>query len=254
MNTYSHLNQIFYIPKKFDNDCSQLKPYMMTYEYLQLYVEKKDVIIDVENAVKKSEAFRPNQRDGLFWCIYIIFHGMNEYMMIQNKHKNKEMDEKHKILQYIQNNGQMIKDVSKECNHKITQVGLKEIQSELLLNTKLSYSVFAVLCIYYKINAIIRNGSIYMHFHTNQEHTYFFTQTKKGMEVELVPLSQDDISHIQSTCILVPYEQDKPLKAISNYKVNELDNLANKLQLEVVKMKKQELYNTILLKLVELQN
>jgi hypothetical protein len=252
---HSHLNQIFYIPKKFDNDFTVLKEYMMSNEYIQTCISDYELNKKSIAIVKDTDKFQPYQINSIFWCIYTIHHGINDYMMIQNKHKNKEMDEKQKILEYIQGNCKFIKELSKQYNHKITQVGLKEIQSELLLDAKLSNTVFAVLCIYYKINAVIQNGSIYMHFHTNQEHTYLFTQNKKSMmDVDLIPLSSDAFSHIQSTCILVPYEQDKPLKAISNYKICDLEEIAKKLQIQLSKMKKQDLYNTILLKLVEIQN
>lgn len=250
--TRSFLNQIFYIPKKFDIDFAELKPFMMTHEFMQNY---KIANVSDTSCDRSCELFQPMQQDSLFWCIYTIHHGISEYMMIQNKHKNKEMDEKQHILQYIQQHGMHIKDMAKQSSHKITQVGLKEIQSELLLDTKVSFAVFAVLCIYYKINAVIKTGSTYMHFNTGQECTYLFNQNKNVMfDVDLTPMTMDDISHIQSTCILIPYDQEKPLKTISNYKVSDLEDLAAKLQISFDKMKKADLYNALLQRLMEIQN
>lgn len=249
--SHTYLNQIFYIPKKFDDlDCIQ--KYMLSHETLNNYQPKNASIQAAET--ERSELFRPKQKDSLFWGLYVAHHGINEYNMIQNKHKNREMEEKHTILSFIQKNNNMIKDVAKQSEIKMSQVRLKEIQSELLLDKNTSSYVFFVMCVYYKVNAIIQIENIYMHFQTGSQETFLFTKHKNVYEIDLYPISQEKLDHIVTTCLLVPFGQEKPLKGMTGYKVNELEKMADKLQISYENTKKQELYNAILVKLVDLQN
>ena len=247
--SHTYLNQIFYIPKKFD-DLDNIKKYMLSHDTLKVYMPPTSV----PTIEKRNELFQPKHKDSLFWGLFAIYHGMSEYNMIQNKHKNREMDEKQIILSFIQKNCNMIKDAAKQSAHKLSQVRLKEIQSELLLDKNTSYYVFFVMCVYYKINAVMQIDSMYMHFHTGSSDTYLFTKTKNAYEIDLEPITQDKLQHIQATCILVPFGQEKPIKGMTTYKVADLEEMADKLHISYEKTKKQDLYNAILVKLTDLQN
>jgi len=249
--SHTYLNQIFYIPKKFDDlDC--IKRFMLSHETFNNYQSKSASIQVAEK--ETSDLYRPKQRDTLFWGLFVAHHGINEYNMIQNKHKNREMEEKHTILSFIQKNNNMIKETAKQSAHKLSQVRLKEIQSELLLDKNTSNYVFFVMCVYYKVNAIIQIDNMYMHFQTGSTETLLFTKINNTYEVDLIAISQDKLDHIVTTCLLVPFGQEKPLKGMTGYKVNELEKMADKLQISYENTKKQELYNAILVKLVDLQN
>jgi hypothetical protein len=176
-------------------------------------------------------------------------------MQLRNKHKNHEMEEKQHILNYMQKQGSVIKDSAKHHGIKLSQVRFKEIMSELLMDKKTSYHVFYALCHYYKINAMITMDKCYMNFQTGAEKTYRFIKQKSHFEVNFEPMKKEDILHIQEQYVILPFEQEKPLKGMTSYKVNDLEQISSKLDLHVEdKMKKQDLYSMILQKLVEIQN
>jgi len=248
--SHTYLNQIFYIPKKFD-DLNCLSKYMLSHDVLKTYTQINILEPTIE---KRIELFKPRQTDTLFWGLYVIHHSISEYHMIQNKHKNKEMEEKQTILSFMQQNNDSIKTAAKQFGNKLSQIRLKEIQSELLLDKNTSNYVFFVMCIYYKINAVIQNESTYMHFHTGSSDTYLFTRQKHAYETDLTPITPDQLQNIQATSLLIPFDQEKPLKGMTGYKVNDLEKMADKLHISYENSKKLDLYNAILVKLTELQN
>ena len=258
VNNYSYLNQIFYISNKFDENWEQLQPYMLNEQFFEHY---KDHCKELDDSItkvivpKKEETFIPKQQDSLFWCIYVLHHGMNHYMQLRNKHKNHEMEEKQYILNYMQKQGSVIKDNAKNHGIKLSQVRFKEIMSELLMDKKTSYHVFYALCNYYKVNVMIVMDKCYMNFQTGAEQTYKFMKQKGHFEVNFEPMKKEDILHIQEQYVILPFEQEKPLKGMTSYKVSDLEQISSKLDLHVEdKMKKQDLYSMILQKLVEIQN
>lgn len=258
VNNYSYLNQIFYINNKFDKNWEKVQPYMLNEQFFENY---KDHCKKLDNSItevivpKQEEFFGPKQQDSLFWTIYVLHHGMSHYMQLRNKHKNHEMEEKQHILNYMQKQGSVIKDSAKHHGIKLSQVRFKEIMSELLMDKKTSYHVFYALCHYYKINAIIVMDKCYMNFQTGAEQTYKFMKQKGHFEVNLEPMKKEEILHIQEQYVNIPFEQEKPLKGMTSYKVSDLEKISSKLDLHVEdKMKKQDLYSMILQKMVDIQN
>ena len=259
VNNYSYLNQIFYISNKFDENWEKLQPYMLNEEFLSHYKSNckplDSSIVTKMCETKQEEFFSPKQQDSLFWTIYVLHHGMSHYMQLKNKHKNHEMEEKQHILNYMQKQGSVIKDNAKHHGIKLSQVRFKEIMSELLMDKKTSYHVFYALCNYYKINAMITMDKCYMHFQTGAENTYKFIKEKSHFEVNFESMKKEDILHIQEQYVILPFEQEKPLKGMTSYKVSDLEKISSKLELHVEdKMKKQDLYSMILQKLVDIQN
>ena len=57
----------------------------------------------------------PEPPDSLFWCIYAGVAGMNDFSTITKK-SNRELEEKQKIVEFIQKNTEKIKS----SNHKTT--------------------------------------------------------------------------------------------------------------------------------------
>tara|TARA_Y100000816_G_scaffold102110_2_gene71237 strand:- start:4727 stop:5494 length:768 start_codon:yes stop_codon:yes gene_type:complete len=255
MNHYSYLNQIFYIPKKFDHEWSAFDEYTLNHSNVDKVFTnvEKETLAPIE---AKRSTIEPMQKDSLFWCIYILFHGYAEYEHIHNKHKNIEMDEKQKIMLFCQNNGPSIKEHAKANELKLSQVRLKEIQSELLLDKKTSNYVFYVMAFYYKLNIIIQNDTTYMYFPCNQttRETFLIQYRNHKNEVHIQCLKEDEKSHIFDTCLLIPFDKEKPLKGVSTYKIPDLEKLALKLKVDVSNKKKNEMYEIILLRITDLQN
>jgi len=279
----SFLNQIFYQHNKFDNPASIsiLDQWMLTTEtkkrillsdeppltILSENVQKEEQTIigykqpTPENLVKDilqptvlSSSFAPEKEDTLFWCTYAIHHGHSDYLCIGNKYKNAEIQEKQLMIEFIKSNASAFK----KCNYKISQVRVQEYMSELMINKKTTFQTFLVMCIYYKIHAFIVYGNTFMDFSPilpsteldRVYETYIFTRTQDGhFSVDLTPLSTEQMKYIRETKIQLERSEDKPLKAVSNFKMSDLELMATKLNIvlpaTMTKWKKDELYSEI---------
>jgi len=77
---------------------------------------------NVEEPLEK-DIISPNQRDSLFWCIYIAIHEYKEYTVIRNNHNTREIEWKQELSKKITANPTNIKN----SNHKTTKANVSEI-------------------------------------------------------------------------------------------------------------------------------
>ena len=157
------------------------------------------------------------------------------------------------MLDYFKNNSSLLKNT----NHKITNIVIQEILSELMVNKKTSFLSIIALCIFYK-----------KHIFIIKEKTFLFYSFNKIINFE------NELDTYLSDCIVINYKNDnefgidlditkgkieyiiqnkiclesynKPLKGLSTYKVSDLDDMARKLNLyESEVLKKPDLYKKI---------
>jgi len=248
----SYLNQIFYRNKKFDDGSTiiDLEKWMLTHEFItkiELIESPSPPQIETKNEEKgpQQEArnspteFAPVKEDTLFWCAYTLHHGEADYWVIGNKYKNAELAEKQRIIDFINRD----KATFKRRFQKMSNVGIQEIMAELMIDKKTSWKTFFAMCAYYEFRAIVVYEKTYLDFSPTSDkslNTYLFNRTKDGhISVRIEPMSAERIAEIKTTHICLDQNPEKPLKAASNYKVDELIDLAEKLGLDV----KQGLYN-----------
>lgn len=269
------LNQIFYPHNKFDSiQC--FERYMLNDDFMRRRLNTQTVAplcetsdnitipsggplcsvlpvnafrVDIESAGADC-IFSPRKTDTLFWCAYVLHHGESEYIMIGNKYKTTEIQEKQVILDYVNKNRESMKVVLKEHGYKWTNVQFQETQSELMLDKKTSWSAFHAMCMFYKINAILVQDNVYLEFKTsNAEPFYQFNRTQDGfISVNTTPISDTQLDTIRNTMVNIDYGQDKILKGISNYKIPELEEIAMRLGVvpASLKPKKVDWYEAIL--------
>jgi len=271
------LNQIFYNHKKFDTpeDIHAWEPYMLNKTYIQQYVPKiiinePEIVTETENIqipppthiiekikpIMKSVLFSPRKEDTLFWSIYVLHHGEAEYTMIGGKYKNAELQEKQNILAYIQNNRNLIKSCAHTNGVKVSNVRMQETAAEMMINKKTSWNAFHVMCMYYKINAIIVQDELYMKFTVDPEYnTYLFERNQDGhISIDVDAMQSERIAEIESTLLCVDPFLPKLLKGVSTYKIPELEEMGRKLSVAptVTKPKKNDWYDVIINKLVKM--
>jgi hypothetical protein len=144
------------------------------------------------------------------------------------------------------------------------------VEDDLTNNEKISFKTFHALCVLYLVNVIlIRDNNTYCVLCTNNDEKVINLQNYKLLKITNVKMSSQfnnfDIELVNSTTeeelqkILKSYyaieNLEKPLKAFSSYKLDDLVSLAEKLNINVYdehtkKKKKQELYENILQKLI----
>lgn len=279
-------NKILFFSNKeivFDDLLLNLEKYMMTMKNCQHHIsigevdkaEKPDKsnksIVDVSispvvDEVRNSKRdvanpfILPYHRDTLFWCLYIAHYGYADYSVIERNSGMRELTVKSTVAEFIKANPTALKST----NYKITKVAAQEILSDLL-TTQNETSMQCMLAIMtcFKLNIIMIDDkeSRRLEFWCNQDRdgdddakeskqatpTFLVKRNPKGKyQIKSDPLSVDEITAIQTTTICLESYM-KPIKAISAYKVADLDDLARKMGLDTSqkKYKKNELYTLI---------
>jgi hypothetical protein len=230
---------------------------------LQMETPDENTIEDIdreETIVQPREErslITPRQPDTLFWCLYIIRHGYNDYVQIDRNYGVKELEEKQKILEFVKEN----KVNMKNTNYKITNVAIQEIMSELMTQQKqTSFLCLTAVSVYYNINLLIINEKtkcmleywvnkerVSDAFHDDNTFTYVLYKDEFGkysIQIEYIPSSK--IIELREKYIVLE-QYNKYLKALSNYRLEDLENLAKKLNVydSNVKYKKGDLYEII---------
>jgi len=204
---------------------------------------KLDISIKTENIIS------PTQKDTLFWCIFIIHFGYNEYLQVSRNYGIKELEIKQKIIEYLNKNP----GVLKQTNYKITKASIQEILSDFLTSQKdTSILCFIAMISYFKMNIIMVDSTnrFMLEFISNKDEnlpTYVLYKDGYGKyKVNIEPLNDDNITNMKNTLICLENYM-KPLKTASNYKTDDLIDLARKLGVynENIKVKKNELYEQI---------
>ncbi len=185
--------------------------------------------------------------DSIFWSAYTVFHGEAAYWVIGNRHRNEEIAEKQKIMEAIRSSKP---NLLKRAFPKMTNVKIQEILSELMMDKKTSWYTFMALCAFYKFKAIVVSGKTMLDFSPEGDSTgtYLFTMTMDGhASVDLTAISEEKELEIRNTHVLLDSNPEKRMKSASTYKMEDLKEMAN--TLEIVcgeKWKKTELYDAIL--------
>ena len=186
----------------------------------------------------------PEQNDQLFWCCYIGKYGLDKYNEIKRRAGNIEMDEKQKISEYFKNNPNQLKNI----NQKMTKARIQAIISEIMINNKVSLNVLPAFSLYYRVRIIIvKENRIYLDISSddNCDSTLLLKKTKENDYNIDISANDKKIQDIIENCVCL-YSYEKPLKAISNFKMDELLELARKIGLEIhEKIPKSELYGII---------
>ena len=277
------LNQIFYSCNKFDSieHIGKLQPYMLTKEnhtkILDMMYAKSVVTPHITPIIAlqpipniQSNIFYPQKGNSLFWCMFIHVYGHDEFHLIGSRYQNKELEEKQKMIQFIKENPQRIKG----CNHKVTNVMIQDLMAGLLTNrlsllqdcivyamfyNKIIYVVKNSMFICYRNkeldtnalddtvdNTIViycknSNNNIKSNNNNNNKSKSKIVMTgiEYGLEMDVTVEKIQDIitNHIQI------FNVERPLKSMSEYKMQDLERMANLLGIPMGK--KKDTYDSI---------
>lgn len=186
-----------------------------------------------EPAPTKTQFFT-DKADSLFWCLYISKYGHPEYESIGHGYSNVEIAEKQKIIEYVRKNSGITK----------TKVLAQEIMSDLMTNKRTTLSVLPAFAAFYNKRIVItKQNKFYIDMRTNNEFdTLYLVKNERGnygIDYTIPALTKQ----IQLN------SYDKPLNAISTYKIGDLNELALRVGIDTIKKRnKSELYQEIMLK------
>jgi hypothetical protein len=203
----------------------------------------------VNSITPKEQLISPKQNDTLFWCLFIIHFGYGEYLEVDRNYGVKELEVKKHIGEFITKNQHTMKTTST----KLTKAAVQEILSELLTSQKeTSMNTMMAILVYYKFNLIMVNSTklLMLEFVADKDNelpTYVIYKDAYGKySVNTVPLTNEEIQEMKNKMICLE-SYLKPIKSISNYKIEELEDLAKKMGIyeRNKKYKKTDLYQEI---------
>ena len=212
--------------------------------------EKKEK--EKEKEKEKQTLFIPNQQDSLFWCFYIIKNGDIKYETLANKNTLLAKQMKIEMVELIRKNKNIIKQYKFDT--------LSNIESNLANDNNLNVNCFFALCAIENINIIYIKKNTYYELLTNDTNIVFLVHDVQSQSQTLTQIkyynkygfelaTEESLNKIRNTFFKLD-SINKPIKAISSYKLNDLINICNKLSIDTNNNGKQkgkkELYELII--------
>ena len=199
-----------------------------------------------------SNMISPKNTDTLFWCMYMATNGYGEYLNIGSKYKNKEIEIKQGMIEVIKKNPSILKSTSR----KITNVAIQEIMAELMIDKKTSFKTFFAMCVLNSLNVYIIDTTtktfLSFRYNNNSVDSYMFYRSIDGFfSVDIEEVGPSKCAELTSNYFELEHGE-RPIKAISAYKVVELETILQKFGTwsDTKKYKKQDLYDEILTKCI----
>ena len=229
------------------NIIDEMTSYMITNKKLAQCVKHnmKKTITKQEKKKEKLDKkhpsmFIPSQHDKLFWIFYVMKIGFDDYNLHQYTNEfSEEKKIKFEYIDKIRANKAILK------SHKIQKIS--ECESDLINERAISMKTFHVLCIVENIDFLIFT-----------KNSYFSFTPKENENVHVLHRINDYYAYEMNKSDLIPmyketrYEianYDKPLKAISSFKSEELIEIADFFKVDKMKdgkkKTKQYLYNEL---------
>ena len=225
-----------------------LEPFMLTKNNLNKYyllseesfknLNYKPDKVKVDNKkILNENNFTIDKEDKLFWSFYIFLNGYDEYYLIKNFFITEKNIKINNIIKIREN-----KDLLK--SHKIVK---SVIENELANEKKISIITLNALALMYKLNILyIKNIFIYVMNYSDDplKECKNIIEEKKDKEIYLINLESEIIDQVLNNYYIID-NINKPFNAISYYKIQDLINIAKKLNLDSQNKKKVDFYNKI---------
>ena len=242
-----------------ENIMTNLKDYMFTHDNLSILTKhmitfnkpiQKKLFLELEKPIekpiekpmvppikqkfplKKETIYKPKQKDSLFWCFYILKHGYFNYEMeINNQYFVVEKTEKFKYIDLIRNN----KDILKI--HKIKSI--IELENDLANKDKITVKTFFALCVLENINILLVDKRkifelICVDIDDKHPVNVIHRNNKSSEHYIELDVTANMLEHYRETYYKMS-SFDSILKSMGSYKVDELTNLCNKLNININK-------------------
>lgn len=207
---------------------NNLTPYMLTCKNMSTFTrylnDKKDVPRHKPYKVseKTNSTFIPYQEDKLFWILYYILNGYVEYNLVGSNAYTVEMETRIKWIEVVKENKSLFKE------YKFTKVS--ECASSIMSEPKLSFKAFEMLCICFNVSFIMVKNRMYHKLSFEEcEKVYIIHYVNEMFGCELI---QSHESSYYETNRFEVQHYEKPVRGIGFFKVEELVEIAQQLDIE----------------------
>jgi hypothetical protein len=238
---------------------NELQDYILNEENIQkslrmkISVDKNDKnvkplkINDFKSNLKPS-LFVPNQQDTLFWCFYIMKNGDMKYETLPNKNSLVAKQIKIDLVSTIRKNKDIIKTYKFDTK--------SNIESNLANDNNINSKTFLSLCAVENINVIYISKKTYYELLMNDSDIIYIIreiscQSKYSNKYGFEMATEESLNNIRSSLYKIE-NVDKPIKASSSYKVQDLIEMCIKLAIETTNKEtgktksKNDLYESII--------
>ena len=205
---------------------------------------KKQTPIEVNITKKKTDYFYPSLdcKDTLFWCWISHHYGFQEYELNKNDLYNYEINKKFEYVTYIRSNKLLLKSL------KLNRTKLEE---NLLDDNGMNLGLFTFICLVHKYNVIYTDNYMYYEY-IDDFNTEYIMINKRNNKYGLYTkekVTKENLESFKKNKWIVE-SITKPLRAVGSYKVAEIKEICNIMNIETMKTEKKsytknELYEKI---------
>ena len=171
---------------------------------------------EIKKRSKKSDRIQPKYYDSLFWCFFIANYGELEYNQVGNHNFTKETEIKISNIEQMKKNPALLK------NYKLSK---NKIETDLLNSKRIELPSLYALCLYNNLNIIYIKNNCYYQFFSNETdviHVVVYENKRNSCELNV---DKDRVKEIYDNFYFIE-NINKPIKAISNYKLSELSAIS----------------------------
>ena len=221
-------------------------------------IKDKFINNDISRKVKeKNNIFIPYEQDKLFWCFYILKNGHSKYETLYSKNDVIARQIKIEYIDIIRKHKQTIKTYKFDT--------ISNIENNLANEKHLNIKTFLSMCAIENINILFINKKTCYELYMNDTETVFIVSAltnncnksnngefksyviNYGFETSTI----DNAKNIAASLYKID-NIEKPIKAVSSYKVCDLIEICEKLAIDTKNLQtsktktKKELYDSII--------
>jgi hypothetical protein len=180
-------------------------------------------------ATKQAKPFTPFQKDKLFWCFFILLKGYEEYEINHSNSFSLEKKIKIETVEKLKS----IKEKLKELKLKRT-----ELEDNLVNQPTISIKGLYALCLVHNISITYVYGRKYCEINPNTDPNTTNTKgiiiqnEKKEDSLRWNDQADEFLTNVRGTYWFIENIQ-KPLNAPSAYTLKELQDISQKLQIDL---------------------
>lgn len=178
---------------------------------------------DKEN--EESPFFIPQEKDKLFWCLYILMHSEYDYKIAKKNSNIFSIEKKWKMDTLDKLKEKEVIDYLKSLKTKVA-----DIEDELMNKEKLSLKGLQVFCFIYKLSVIYVSGRKYCEFIYGDDKPFVIINTPNKEDGINRKTDESYINNVRNTYWKIE-NINKPLKSASAYTLTELQEICSKMDI-----------------------
>lgn len=184
----------------------------------------------IQSKVFQKTIFYPKEKDSLFWCFYLLKFGHEKYEILFNKNEIIEKQIKVEYVEKLRNEKALVKTYKFDT--------LTNIESNLVNDKYLNLPSFLTLCAIENINVLYLNKTKKTYFEFVIDETkdkyIIYSYDEKYEKKYGFELNKDnkDIKIKENNYKIENIK--KPIKSITSYTIKELNDIAQKLGIDLL--------------------